>query len=323
VQHYKDLFQKEAEIEIAYQHWQKIAAELKEMDVLSANFNEQYRQRTEHQLIIEKEKSRLEQQFLQLSEGDKQVKVIIDAMPSLYEEQKRNLEEKEELEKKLSSRTELENDLQKLNEKQADLKAENNRLRSNMSELKERIDRLKASTGAECPLCGQSLEIDDRLRLTETLEKQGKEMGDQHRENEKSLREAQEEQQNVIRALSELDVVQKQLRDTQRQVDQASDKILQLENTISDWQKHGEPELRKITDNLQKEMFAQEARANLEIIDAKLKDLGYDPSQHEALRKQVEVERTAADQLHELEKHGLLLNPSSVKRKIHAARKRR
>jgi exonuclease SbcC len=309
VQHYQELFQKEVEIRTAYERWQQIAAELKEMDALSVNFNEQYRQRAEPQLIIEKEKSRLEQQYLQLSEGEKQVKTLLDILPVLQDELKRNQEEKSRLEKRLATRTELESSLQELNKTQADLKAENNRLRSDMDELHERINHLSASTGAECPLCGQSLEKEDRLKLIASLEKQGKEKGDRHRDNAKTLKNVLEEQQRVIQLLAELEEVQKQLRDTLRQIDQLSDRILQAEKTINEWQKHGEPELRKITENLEKGFFAQEARANLEIIDAKLKDLGYDPVYHEALRKQEEEERKAADELHELEKARAAFEP--------------
>jgi exonuclease SbcC len=309
VKHYQELFQKEAEIRITYEHWQQVAAELKEMDALSANFNEQYRQRSEPQLIIEKEKSRLEQQYQQLSEGERQVKTLIDTLPVLQDELKRNQEEKSKLEKKLATRAELESSLQELNKTQADLKAENNRLRLDMKELKERIDHLNESTGAECPLCGQSLEKEDRIKLITSLEKQGKEKGDRHRDNEKTLKDALDEQQSVIQLLAELDEVQKQLRDSQRQIDQQSDRFLQVENAINEWQRHGEPELQKIAGNLQKGFFAQEARTNLESIDAKLKNLGYDPTHHEALRKQEEEEKKAEDHLRELEKAHAAFEP--------------
>mgnify|MGYP000924751294 CR=1 FL=1 len=309
VQHYLELFQKEATIRIAYEHWQQVVAKLKEMDGLSITFNEQDRQRADLQHIIEKEKIRLDQQRLQFSEGEKQAKTLLDTLPILQDELKRNQEEISRLEKKLATRAELENSLQDINKKQADLKAENNRLQSDLKELKERIDHLNASTGAECPLCGQSLEKEDRLKLISSLEKQEREKGDRHHDIEKTLKDALEEQQSVIKSLAELDEVQKKLRDSQRQVDQQSDRIHQIENAINEWQKHGEPELRKITEILQKGFFAQEARANLEIIVAKLKNLGYNPTHHEALRKQEEEERKAVDELHELEKAQAAFEP--------------
>ncbi|MDM7919386.1 MAG: hypothetical protein QUS12_09495, partial [Methanosarcina sp.] len=74
------------------------------MDGLSITFNEQDRQRADLQHIIEKEKIRLDQQRLQFSEGEKQAKTLLDTLPILHDELKRNQEEISRLEKKLATR---------------------------------------------------------------------------------------------------------------------------------------------------------------------------------------------------------------------------
>lgn len=310
IHHYRELFNKKVEIAAAHQQWQQTTQDLKEMNARAANFNEQYRQRTEHLVVIEKEKSRLEQLFKHLFEGEEQVKKIQQELrPTWQNEQKKIQQEKALLEKKLTSRAQLETDLQDLNKNQADLKAENARLKLDMRELKERINQLQASTGVDCPLCGQPLETEDRLKLIKSLEKQGKDMGDRYRENDDSLIKGQKDQQEVIQSLADLDGVQVELRNTQRLADQLSDKIHQADEAISDWQQHGDPELRKITELLKKESYAPDARAKLAEIDDRLRDLGYDPAHHETLRKREEEERKAADQYHELEKAQAAFEP--------------
>ena len=53
-----------------------------------------------------------------------------------------------------------------------------------MNELKERIDRLREVGGQLCPLCGQPLSPEDRLRLIDELEAEGRERGDRFRQNQ-------------------------------------------------------------------------------------------------------------------------------------------
>ncbi len=48
---------------------------------------------------------------------------------------------------------------------QAEARAENPRLKAQMDELKERIDKIADIEGALCPLCGQPLSPNDRQRL--------------------------------------------------------------------------------------------------------------------------------------------------------------
>jgi DNA repair exonuclease SbcCD ATPase subunit len=46
----------------------------------------------------------------------------------------------------------------RVQEEQSEAGAENKRLKTEMTELRERITRLQETSGASCPLCGQVLE---------------------------------------------------------------------------------------------------------------------------------------------------------------------
>jgi DNA repair exonuclease SbcCD ATPase subunit len=69
----------------------------------------------------------------------------------------------------LAQRAQLEVGLASARQRQADARAENPRLRSEMDELKERIDQLSKTEGADCPLCGQPLSPEERESLIDEL----------------------------------------------------------------------------------------------------------------------------------------------------------
>ncbi|NJO83699.1 MAG: hypothetical protein HC828_13440 [Blastochloris sp.] len=73
--------------------------------------------------------------------------------------------------------------LRLLSEERASLQATNKALRVEMDALKERINRLQAAEGAECPLCGQPLDEAHRASLVADLTGEGKGHGDTFRAN--------------------------------------------------------------------------------------------------------------------------------------------
>ncbi len=213
------------------------------------------------------------------------------------------------MEAQVATRPELENTLAILQEKQATLAAENTRLKQDMAELKERINRLTASTSADCPLCGQPLETDDRQRLIEQLQTQGTELGDRFRTNQADMKAADEEQSQIHQAVGKLDTAQEQLRGLLRLVDQGAEKLRLAEETLQMWKKDGEPQLKIMADTLASESFAQTARQELQTIDDELRAMGYDPAEHDRLREQEQSGRIYNDRMRELEKARAALKP--------------
>ncbi len=307
--HFVQILDKSKGIEKAYQTWQQTVQNLQVNESLASKFHEQQQQRSGPLIIIEKEKTSLEQQYQRLNEAQNQVNSIVEKLPMFQAELSQLSEKQKTLEKQLSTKTDLETNLHLLQEKQASLSAENTRLKQDMAEIKERIERLNVTTGADCPLCGQPLESKDRLNLLESLQKQGEEMGNQFRSNQAELVSAREEMATTSQTLAAQDKDQEQLRNIQRQMDQQTDKIRQSEETVQDWQKHGEPELLKIHALLTNNTFAMDARATLEEIDNILKEMGYDAKAHELLRASEIQERQVAEEMRELEKARATLQP--------------
>lgn len=306
---FKDLMDAAPQIETAYKKWQADLQELQVMDKLAASFHQQQSMRSSPLVAIEKEKASLEQQHRQLSDGQAKAKELEQLLPQHQAELSNLMAQHSELEKVIAARPGLENRLQQLQVKQADLNAENARLRIDMNELNDRIIRLEASSGADCPLCGQPLQGDDRLRLLNTLKEQGTEMGDLHRTNKAEAASAAEEQQAVSRSLAEIETAQQQMRSLQRLVDQQTEKIRSAQEAVNEWSRYGEPELQKLAVTLQNNTFALDARAKLEEIDESLRQMGYDPQVHDQLRNRELEGQPAAERMRELEKARAALQP--------------
>jgi exonuclease SbcC len=306
---FTELMEAAPQIETAYKQWQAYLQELQAMDKLAARFHQQQSLRSDPLVEIEKIKASLEQQHHRLKEGQEHSSGLEQVLPQFQAELSSLMSLHNELEQKLATRPGLETNLQELQVKQADLNADNSRLKKDMDELSDRVNRLKGTSGADCPVCGQPLQGDDRQRLIESLEKQGKEMGDQHRKNKAEITAAAEELQAVIRALAELETARQQMRNLQRQVDQQTEKIRSGQEAVDQWNRDGQPELQKLALTLQNNTYALDARAKLEEIDEMLRQMGYDPQAHDLLRSREQDGQPAAERMLELEKARAALQP--------------
>ncbi len=171
-----------------------------------------------------------------------------------------------------------------------------------MNELKERIQRLKATGGALCPLCGQPLSQEDRERLIAELEGQGRERGDRFRANQALLANSEQKRAEVEAETANLrNLEQNELRYQERKTAGLEERLGQMRTSLEAWQAGDGQRLPQVAQILQAEDFALEARATLSEVDAALKELGYDASAHDAVRRAEQVGRAAEDQLRQVE----------------------
>jgi DNA repair exonuclease SbcCD ATPase subunit len=135
----------------------------------------------------------------------------------------------------------FEEELHGFQQRLAEARAENQRLKDLMDELKRRIDQLGQVDDPRCPLCGQPLLSTDRQALIDTLSEQGKEMGDKYRENRSLLEQSDvllREKKEQIQSLSQ---VERELREQARLVEQFSGRVHQVETMLVDWETKGAP----------------------------------------------------------------------------------
>ncbi len=298
-----------AEIEAAYQDWQETRRQLEHWEGVAANFRQHEAQRAAPLMAIETERVRFVQERTGLQAQQRQVQELETSLPVFQSQLVSGRDQLIETKTRLEQRPFLDKKLLEIQETRADARAANDVLKREMSELKERIERLREVSGATCPLCGQPLSPDDRLRHLTELELQGKDKGDLYRSNQELVRQSEVQLQMVKKELAELGQLEIIFRTRQREVDQLADRVSQVQQTIQNWQTGDAVRLQTLIDMLDQQNYALTARADLARIDAILKDLGYDTAAHDAVRQAEQAGRTSEQHLRQLEANRARLEP--------------
>jgi exonuclease SbcC len=304
------------QVESAYQTWQNARVELQHWEQIAANFRQHESQRAAPLMKIESERSRLEQELTTLQTQSRNVNELA-AQEEPMEKRLAELEmEIAEINLQLEERNNLDNQLADVQEQRAARSAENNRLFTEMTELKKRQRELQTEpedleSQQTCPLCGQPLSPADRARLVDELEAQGKEMGDRHRANQSWLAQVETLRAQIQSRLNGLRDAENLLRQHQRQEDALRDRLGQMRQALADWERGGALRLRELERLLAEGRYALTARADLARVDRILKDLGYDAGQHDSVRAAEQVGRSSEEALRNLEAARASLVPLS------------
>jgi exonuclease SbcC len=303
------ILQRASQIEAAYHVWQAKKVELEQVEKTAAQFRETEKRREAPRLEIQGARARLEQELQSLLAEQAQVAAGMLEAIRLQGEIEAARQELAHAEVLLEQRFELDASLQAARQLQADARAENPPLKAEMDELKERINQLCVTEGAECPLCGQPLSNEDRLALIERLNVQGREMGDRYRANQNALQQSDENVrllQTQIAGLAQVDV---QIRQHTSRLAQFNSQLEMLEQRRLSWETQPAARLGEVQTSLQSETYAPQARQRLGEIDAELKKTGYDAAAHDALRQAEETGRLSESEMRALEKARTVLVP--------------
>jgi DNA repair protein SbcC/Rad50 len=297
------------EIEAAYRDWQETRLDLERWEAVAANFRQHEARRAAPLLAIESERARLDQERTHLLAQQRTVTDLEATLPKLQGQLSSLRARLDEASTRLEQRPTLEKKLLEIQDTRADARATNDRLKTEMSELKERIGRLKQASGATCPLCGQPLSPEDRLRLVNELEIQGREKGDQYRTNQDWLRQSEQQRTEAEAVLVSLRQVETDLNARQREFDKLDHQAELVRQASAAWQASGALRLQELNALLETQAYAIQARDDLARIDAALKDLGYDAATHDAVRRAEQAGRASEEQLRQLENNRARLEP--------------
>ncbi|MCB9134256.1 MAG: SMC family ATPase [Anaerolineales bacterium] len=297
------------EIQIAYDQWTQARTHLATWDETATRFREHETRRNAPQAEIQKERALLEKEQANLLQQKTQAATRNAQLATLQTEITALQAELATLDAQLAQRAQLEADLQTALHRQAEAKAENPRLRAEMNDLKERIDRLKETEGAACPLCGQPLPAEDRTRLIAELETQGKDKGDQYRANQALLKEADDLVRSLQTQITTLHTLDTTYRAHTNKLAVLSATLAQTLENEKTWQETGLPQLSAVQTQLAEEDYALEARALLAQINADLKEIGYDAAEHDRIRREVADGQSTETALRTLERAQAALEP--------------
>ena len=281
---YVSLLGRAIEVEQAYANWKNLQKDLENWEAVAEKFREHEKER---QPLINKlgsEQARLEQEMKALLTEQENRKVQEEALPEMEKDQVRLQTSIIIVEEKLEERDRMNEAIKLAREKQIEMRSENERLKLEMAELKDRIKNLEATEGAICPLCGQPLSTDERVGLIDQLNGQGATMGDRFRANKTGLDDITLQVSNMEIELTRLIPAEKERLLLTTQLTQLEERILSSRKMLLDWKGEKAKRLLEIKQLLEKENYLPETRNQLVEIDKKLSSLGYDAAAHDAAK---------------------------------------
>jgi exonuclease SbcC len=303
-----DLQSRAPAIRQAYTDWQTARQVLADWEALASRTRQIEQRRQAPMEIIQLARARLETEQHTLRLQQAEVQAQIDLLPALKLDLSQAQEQAQTAESQLNQRTQLDASLRSAQQQQAEARLENQRLRVEMDEIKQRIDQLSVAEGALCPLCGQPLSPSDRIRLVENLATEGRDKGDRFRLNQNIQKDLEIEIRNMSDELSSLGRWEEQHRAAVRKVDQINHRLEQLTSQQQTWEAQGALRLAEVERWLAEESFEPEARQALASVEAELLAAGYDPEAHAAARHSEASGQAAETELRELERAQATLN---------------
>ncbi len=297
------------EIEAAYQAWQQARHDVEYWDEIAVRFRDGEKRRQAPLDEINAARARLEQERKGLLEQETAINAQLLETAAIQLNLEASQAAVQKAAEERAAAGALKSELDTAVQKQAEARAENPRLKAQMDELKERIDKITDIEGALCPLCGQPLSPQDRQRLIQDLEAQGREMGDRYRANQSVLREAEQLTNKLTAQIKELSEADARYLEHSQLVTRCSTRLEQFAQIQGVWQREGAPRLQEINALLEQGLFAEEARTRLAEIDLELKAIGYDAAAHDAARRAETQGRSAETALRNLERARAALEP--------------
>jgi len=293
---YSDLLHRAKEIEASYKSWQKARKELEEWDKTAIEFREHEKERAPLQETIAVEKARLEEELRALKVEEEEISNQLSGNGDVKSEITSAQKLLAEAEDKINERIEVETQRNAARERQAALKVENETLKVDMNQLKERIESLRSADGATCPLCGQDLTEAHRKSTLKQLEIDGKDRGDRYRSNT-------DESKLLTQQISEyeLQITKLNSADNDRvkyasEVSQLTERMDRLQELAKDWNASGKKRLKEVEKILENGKYAADEQKQLAKLDKELAKLGYDASAHDAVRSQESELRDVAEE---------------------------
>jgi exonuclease SbcC len=271
-----------------YEDWQKAQKSLVNWEKIAEKFREGESKRQDPLRRISSEEARLLQEQSDLQSKLEDLQSRLNSTPELRTQLTKEKENIAGLEEKLKLRGKKKDELDQARVEQAEAKAENPRLYQEMQELKGRIAELEKTEGALCPLCGQELSQKEREDLIKSLQTEGKDLGDRYRKNQSILKKSDQIVKDLQLQITEFSLIENNLRKVVQETDKLENQISLHENEEQNWEEGDQKRLDEIKEILKKEIYAEDAREELNNLNQELKEIGYDAEEHDRIRKAVD-----------------------------------
>jgi exonuclease SbcC len=288
-----DLYQKvisqATDIERRYAEWQEAAADLRHWDEKATRWNHLNGAHQQAVLEVERKRSRLEQELSGLQRQQQETNERSAQRPDLENRLAKVLEELQALRRQIQEREPLQEELGRLQSAVGALEGRQPQLKREMQRIKTRLTQLQADEGGRCPLCNQDLTAEHRSTLVRQLEDEGRQLGDQYRQNEADLKSLQEELAGARGRLQALVAVERSLRAVERNEYALRNQLDQIQQAIDRWVAQDAPRLAQIEAMFAKNEIDGPAQARVAGLTDQLAAIEYDQEQHRMARERVEA----------------------------------
>ncbi len=269
---------------------------MEEWDSIASQFREYEKDRAPLVEIIAVERAKLEEEQRSLSVEEETIrdqKLMIEDLQREIEQAEGSLKEAEN---NVANRLQLESERNSARERQAELKAENEALKADMNELKERIESLRAAEGASCPLCGQELSPEHREETLIQLESEGKQEGDSFRANQAESAELSKQIANYELQITQLSSAENERVQFASEVSLLTERMETLQRFAQEWETTGRKRLKEVEKVLEAGKYAVDEHKQLAKLDRQLEKLGYDVAAHDRAREEELELRTVEEE---------------------------
>lgn len=297
---YANLVDRAKEIESKHKEWQKVRKDLEGWDRTASQFHEHEKERTPLLERIAIERAKLEQERELLLQQEQVISEQSATVGGLEAELERVQSLLADAQQRFEQRGHLEREKNGARERQAEHKAENDALKVDMNQLKERIETLKSAGGATCPLCGQELSEEHRLSTLEQLEVEGKQKGDRYRANQSEAAELARQIADSELQIAELAPAENERIRFTSEISQLTERLGIFQFASHEWETAGKKRLEEVGEILQSEQYAVHEHKQLARIDKELSKLGYDAATHDELREKENELRSVEEEFSSL-----------------------
>ena len=190
------------------------------------------------------------------------------------------------IEQKISEKSGRNSELQSLRELQGELRSTSENLKNDSLEIKERIEKLNKTEGAECPLCGQPLNHKERDGLIKELETELSNNRTIYVEKQTKLREVVSRIQSLEKELEEYKNLETERLTISNQLAKLEENYSAIERSNREW-KEESIQYQELMEKLREGSFLIEVREELEGLYSRMRDIGYDAEAHTELKKNV------------------------------------
>ncbi len=298
---FAEVLERSDAINAAYNNWQAARRELEKWVETAARFHEQEKRRQPFLEAINSARVRLEQEREELGKRGEEVQARLAQLAAMEQELPALQLKQQQAEQNSGQKAVLEAELNTSREKNAGLNAENKRLKAEMDELEERINKLSVAEGASCPLCGQPLSPEHRQSTLQELQAQGTLKGDAYRSNQAALKDLAVRIPQLEKQVGDLASLEKERLRLAAESANLEGRLHGLRTQGEEWQQGGAKRLPELLHLLDHGDYAHEEKASLAAVDAELASLGYDAAAHEATRRLEQEGRAAEAEFRTLE----------------------